>query len=77
MSLGHGTRLGTDDNLAPLEVRGLGEAYLASDTRLGRYLALKLLADRYKKNPSRVRRFEPEVRAASATPAPEPNGQEP
>jgi serine/threonine protein kinase/tetratricopeptide (TPR) repeat protein len=43
----------------------MGEVYLAQDTRLGRKVALKLLAGRYTKDQHRVRRFEQEARAAS------------
>ncbi len=44
---------------------GMGEVYLASDTRLGRKVALKLLPA-YFNDGERVRRFQQEARAASA-----------
>src|SRR5205807_1796747 len=45
---------------------GMGEVYLAQDTRLGRKVALKLLPAFFTTQDERVRRFEQEARAASA-----------
>jgi eukaryotic-like serine/threonine-protein kinase len=45
---------------------GMGEVYLATDTELGRKVAIKLLPARYTADPERVRRFKQEARAASA-----------
>ena len=45
---------------------GMGEVYLAQDTRLDRKVALKLLPAFFTTEDERVRRFEQEARAASA-----------
>ncbi len=43
---------------------GMGEVYLAKDTRLGRRVALKLLPDYLSNDAERLRRFKQEARAA-------------
>lgn len=49
---------------------GMGEVYLAEDTRLGRQIALKLLPASYQYDPERRTRFLAEARAASALRSP-------
>src|SRR5258707_6056614 len=51
--------------LAVLGSGGMGEVYLAHDTRLGREIALKLLPVQFTTDGSRLRRFEQEAHAAS------------
>jgi len=53
--------------LAQLGAGGMGEVWLAEDTRLGRKVALKLLPDKFASDPERSRRFLTEAKAASAT----------
>jgi len=45
---------------------GMGEVYLAEDKRLGRKIALKLLAEELTQNRDRLSRFDQEAYAASA-----------
>src|SRR6266550_1078115 len=61
-----GQSLGPYRVLDQLGAGGMGEVYLAEDTRLGRKLALKLLSARFTTEDERVRRFQQEARAASA-----------
>src|SRR5262249_38381631 len=52
--------------LNPIGAGGMGQVYLAQDTRLGRKVALKLLSARFTGDQDRVHRFQREARAASA-----------
>ena len=61
-----GTNVGPYKVLDSLGAGGMGEVYLARDTRLGRKIALKFLSAEFTKDEDRVRRFQQEARAASA-----------
>lgn len=64
--LGAGTRLGPYELLELLGAGGMGEVYRAHDPRLGRDVALKVLAPGPGMTEERLRRFEQEARAAGA-----------
>jgi Tol biopolymer transport system component len=64
--LSPGTRLGPYEILSPLGAGGMGEVYLARDTRLGREVAVKVLPEGLSADPERLKRFEKEARSTSA-----------
>jgi len=61
-----GTRLGPYEIESQLGAGGMGEVYLAQDTRLGRKVAIKVLPEEFAADPERLARFEQEARAAAA-----------
>src|SRR5262249_44860734 len=61
-----GKRIGQYNVLGHIGRGGMGEVFLAQDTRLGRKVALKLLRMEVTRNEDRLRRFRQESRAASA-----------
>jgi eukaryotic-like serine/threonine-protein kinase len=61
-----GTQLGRYEIRSKLGEGGMGEVYLAQDTRLHRKLALKILPAELAANQDRMRRFEQEAQAAAA-----------
>ncbi|HXI01708.1 MAG TPA: protein kinase [Candidatus Saccharimonadales bacterium] len=65
MSLKPGTRLGPYEIVSPLGAGGMGEVYRASDTRLDREVAVKILPEHLSSSPERRARFQREARAIS------------
>ena len=61
-----GATVGSYQVLSFLSRGGMGEVYLAQDSRLNRKVALKLLPSTFTKDNDRLRRFAQEARAASA-----------
>jgi eukaryotic-like serine/threonine-protein kinase len=66
MALLAGTKLGPYEILALLGAGGMGEVYRASDTRLHRTVAIKILSPHLSDNPGSQERFEREARAISS-----------
>jgi eukaryotic-like serine/threonine-protein kinase len=66
MSFAAGTSFSHYRIMSRLGAGGMGEVYLAEDTRLGRKVALKVLPSHFTQEADRLRRFEQEARAASA-----------
>jgi serine/threonine protein kinase/Flp pilus assembly protein TadD len=63
MPLIPGTRLGSYEIVAPLGVGGMGEVYRATDTKLGRDVALKVLPAEMAGDPERLTRFRREAKS--------------
>ena len=61
-----GTELGRYEIRSTVGAGGMGEVYLAEDTRLHRKVALKILPTELAANKDRMRRFEQEAQAAAA-----------
>src|SRR5437879_5799774 len=66
MALAPATRLGPYEIIAPLGAGGMGEVYRASDTRLGRTVAIKILPAQLYSDPLRKQRFEREAKIISS-----------
>src|SRR5215468_10613681 len=66
MSLGPGTRLGPYEIVSAIGAGGMGEVYRATDTSLGRQVAIKVLPDVFAQDPERVARFEREAKTLAS-----------
>ena len=66
MSIAIGSSLGPYKILSPIGAGGHGEVYKAWDTRLSRYVAVKVLPAHLSSNPDLKERFDREARALAA-----------
>src|SRR5712691_7593761 len=66
MTLAAGTNLGRYEIRSQIGVGGMGEVYLAEDTKLERTVALKILPADVASDQERMRRFVQEAKAAAA-----------
>src|SRR5436189_4407333 len=66
MSLEPGTKLGRYEIRSKIGEGGMGEVYLAQDTKLDRKVALKILPAELASNRERMERFVREARSAAA-----------
>jgi serine/threonine protein kinase len=60
-----GTKLGPYEITSALGAGGMGEVYRATDTRLGRTVAIKVLPSHLSENPQFKQRFEREAKTIS------------
>jgi Tol biopolymer transport system component len=66
MSLNPGTHLGPYEILSPLGAGGMGEVYKARDTRLDRFVAIKVLPEHIAKREDLRQRFEREAHTVAS-----------
>ncbi len=66
MPLERGTRLGPYQIESPIGAGGMGEVYKATDTRLERTVAIKVLPAHVASDPERKQRFEREAKTISS-----------
>ena len=66
MSLSPGTRLGHYQVTALIGEGGMGQVWQATDTQLGRQVALKILPDAFAADPDRLARFQREAQVLAS-----------
>jgi Tol biopolymer transport system component len=66
MTLASGTRIGGYEVVSALGAGGMGEVYRATDTKLHRDVALKILPDAFTSDPERLARFRREAQVLAS-----------
>jgi Tol biopolymer transport system component len=66
MALAAGRRIGPYEIVSAIGAGGMGEVYRATDTNLGRQVAIKVLPDAFAQDPERVARLEREAKSLAA-----------
>ncbi len=66
MALAPGVRLGPYEIAAQIGVGGMGEVYRATDTKLDRDVAIKVLPESLAGDPDRIARFQREAEVLAA-----------
>jgi len=66
MVLVRGTRIGPYEITSMIGVGGMGEVYQARDTKLQRYVALKVLPELFANDPERLARFKREAQVLAS-----------
>ena len=66
MGLTSGARIGSYQVIAQIGKGGMGEVYRATDTSLGRQVAIKILPDTLAHDPDRLARLEREAKTLAA-----------
>ena len=64
-----GTKLGPYEVVGPLGAGGMGEVYRATDTKLGREVALKVLPEVFAGDAERMARFSREAQVLASLPS--------
>jgi serine/threonine-protein kinase len=66
LALTLGTRLGVYEIVAQIGEGGMGQVYRATDTALGRQVAIKILPEAFASDPERLARFEREAKTLAS-----------
>ena len=66
MALAPGTRLGPYEIASQIGMGGMGEVYRATDTNLGRQVAIKVLPEAFAQDADRLARFEREAKTLAS-----------